>query len=165
MEGRENGSITTSPRNGTRDAAFPTYAIQAGRKDMPIRVLVVDDDEDFLWLIGLSLRGHDDIVVIGEAQEPETGVALALQEQQLDIVVMDLMMPRINGFEATRRIKRLRPDVKVLVVTSLFDDDATRQEMYRSGADAVLGKHNIATALVPTLRWLQKASASSRGAA
>jgi DNA-binding NarL/FixJ family response regulator len=132
---------------------------------MPIRVLVVDDDEDFLWLIGLSLRGHDDIVVIGEAQEPETGVALALQEQQLDIVVMDLMMPRINGFEATRRIKRLRPDVKVLVVTSLFDDDATRQEMYRSGADAVLGKHNIATALVPTLRWLQKASASSRGAA
>ena len=164
MEGRENGPITTSPRNGTRDAAFPTYAIQAGRKDMPIRVLVVDDDEDFLWLIGLSLRGHDDIVVIGEVQEPETGVALALQEQ-LDIVVMDLMMPRINGFEATRRIKQLRPDVKVLVVTSLFDDAAIRQEMYRSGADAVLGKHNIATALVPTLRWLQKASSSSKGAA
>ena len=131
---------------------------------MPIRVLVVDDDEDFLWLIGLSLRGQDDIMVIGEALEPETGVALVLQEQ-LDIVVMDLMMPRINGFEATRRIKQLRPDVKVLVVTSLFDDDAIRQEMYRSGADAVLGKHNIVTALVPTLRWLQKAPASSRGAA
>ena len=129
---------------------------------MPIRVLVVDDDEDFLWLIGLSLRRQDDIMVIGEVLEPEAGVALALQAQ-LDIVVMDLMMPRINGFEATSRIKQLRPDVKVLVVTSLFDDDAIRQEMYRSGADAVLGKHNIVTALVPTLRWLQKAT--SKGAA
>jgi len=48
-----------------------------------------------------------DITVIGEADEGETGVALALREQP-DIVVMDLMMPRINGFEATKLIKRSR---------------------------------------------------------
>jgi len=85
---------------------------------MPIRVVVVDDDADFQWLIRFSLHLEHDITVIGEAEEAETGVALALREQP-DIVVMDLMMPRIDGFEATKRIKRSRPSVKVLAVTSL----------------------------------------------
>jgi DNA-binding NarL/FixJ family response regulator len=120
---------------------------------MPIRVVVVDDDADFLWLIRLSLQLEHDITVIGEAEEAETGVALALREQP-DIVVMDLMMPRIDGFEATKRIKRSRPAVKVLAVTSLSLDNAIRQEMYRSGADAFLGKRDVATALVPTIRSL-----------
>ena len=120
---------------------------------MPIRVVVVDDDADFLWLIRLSLQLEHDITVIGEAEEAETGVALALREQP-DIVVMDLMMPRIDGFEATKRIKRSRPAVKVLAVTSLSLDNAIRQEMSRSGADAFLGKRDVATALVPTIRSL-----------
>jgi DNA-binding NarL/FixJ family response regulator len=120
---------------------------------MPIRVVVVDDDEDFLWLIRLSLQLEHDITVIGEAEEAETGVALALREQP-DIVVMDLMMPRIDGFEATKQIKRSRPAVKVLAVTSLSLDNAIRQEMHRSGADAFLGKRDVATALVSTIRSL-----------
>ena len=120
---------------------------------MPIRVVVVDDDEDFLWLIRLSLQLEHDITVIGEAEEAETGVALALREQP-DIVVMDLMMLRIDGFEATKQIKRSRPAVKVLAVTSLSLDNAIRQEMHRSGADAFLGKRDVATALVPTIRSL-----------
>jgi len=61
---------------------------------MPIRVVVIDDDADFLWLIRLSLQLEHDVTVIGEAEEGETGVALAFQEQP-DIVVMDLMMPRL----------------------------------------------------------------------
>jgi DNA-binding NarL/FixJ family response regulator len=120
---------------------------------MPIRVVVVDDDADFLWLIRLSLQLEHDITVIGEAEEAETGVALALREQP-DIVVMDLMMPRIDGFEATKQIKRSRPAVKVLAVTSLSLDNAIRQEMSRSGADAFLGKRDVATTLVPTIRSL-----------
>jgi len=84
---------------------------------MPIRVVVIDDDADFLWLIRFSLQLEHDIAVIGEAEGGETGVALALREQP-DIVVMDLMMPRIDGFEATKQIKRSRPAVKVLAVTS-----------------------------------------------
>jgi DNA-binding NarL/FixJ family response regulator len=126
---------------------------------MPIRVVVIDDDADFLWLIRLSLQLEHDVTVIGEAEEGETGVALALQEQP-DIVVMDLMMPRLDGFEATKRIKRSRSAVKVLVVTSLSVDNGVRQEMYRCGADAFLGKRDIATALVPMIRSLHKASVS-----
>jgi two-component system, NarL family, invasion response regulator UvrY len=118
---------------------------------MPIRVVVIDDDADYRWLFRFSLQLEHDITVIGEAEEGETGVALALQEQP-DIVVMDLMMPRIDGFEATKRLKRSQPAVKVLAVTSLS---------LHSGADAILDKRDMATALVPMIRSLHKPSASS----
>jgi two-component system, NarL family, response regulator len=118
---------------------------------IPIRVLVVDDDADFQWLIRLNLQLEHDTTVVGVAEDGETGVALALREQP-DVIVMDLMMPRIDGFEATKRIKRVRPAVKVVVVTSFSVDNATRQEMYRSGVDALLGKRDVATALVPMIR-------------
>ena len=118
---------------------------------IPIRVLVVDDDADFQWLIRLNLQLEHDTTVVGVAEDGEIGVALALREQP-DVIVMDLMMPRIDGFEATKRIKRVRPAVKVVVVTSFFVDDATRQEMYRSGVDALLDKRDVATALVPMIR-------------
>lgn len=117
---------------------------------MSIRVLVVDDDADFRSMINLALEGENDMTVVGEAGDGETGVALALTRQP-DVVLMDLMMPRLDGFEATRQIKRGRPEVKVLVVTSAVDT-AIRQETYKSGADAFLGKRDITTALVPTIR-------------
>jgi DNA-binding NarL/FixJ family response regulator len=126
---------------------------------MPIRVVVIDDDADYRWLFRFSLQLEHDITVIGEAAEGETGVALALQEQP-DIVVMDLMMPRINGFEATKRLKRSQPAVKVLAVTSLSLDNAIRQKVNHSGADAILDKRDMATALVPMIRSLHKPSAS-----
>jgi DNA-binding NarL/FixJ family response regulator len=126
-----------------------------------IRVIVIDDDADFLWLIRFRLQVEHDITVIGEAEEGETGVALALREQP-DIVVMDLMMPRIDGFEATKRIKRSRPAFKVLAVTSLPLDHAMRQELYRSGADGFLGKRDVASALVPMIHALHKAPLAQR---
>jgi two-component system, NarL family, response regulator LiaR len=117
---------------------------------MSIRVLVVDDDADFRTMINLTLEPEADMTVIGEAGDGETGVALALTRRP-DVVLMDLMMPRLDGFEATRQIKRGRPDVKVLVVTSTVDT-TIRQETYRSGADAFLGKRDIVTSLVPMIR-------------
>ena len=123
---------------------------------MPIRVVVIDDDADFVWLARLSLQLEHDITVIGEAQDGETAVAFALREQP-DIVVMDLMMPRIDGFEAAERIKRSRPTVKVLTVTALSPDNAIRQKMYRSGIDAFLSKLDVATALAPMIRSLHEA--------
>ena len=93
---------------------------------MSIRVLVVDDDADFRSMINLTLEPENDMTVIGEAGDGETGVALALTKRP-DVVLMDLMMPRLDGFEATKQIKRDRPEVKVLVVTSAIDT-AIRQE-------------------------------------
>jgi NarL family two-component system response regulator LiaR len=119
---------------------------------MSIRVLVVDDDEDFRSMISLTLELEHDLTVVDEAGDGETGVALALTKRP-DVVLLDLMMPRLDGFEATRQIKRDRPEVKVLAVTSAVDN-VIRQETYESGADAFLGKCDITTALVPTIRHI-----------
>jgi len=127
---------------------------------MPIRVLVVEDDQDFQWLLRRSLQLEHDTTVVGVAEDGETGVDLALQEQP-DVVVMDLMKTRINGFEATRRIKQIRPAVKVVVATAFPVDNAICQQMYRSGVDALLRRADVATSLVPTIRSLHHTDTST----
>jgi DNA-binding NarL/FixJ family response regulator len=86
-----------------------------------IRVLIADDQkivrEGLVSLIGL-LPG---IAVVGAATDGEDAVRLAL-ELEPDVVLMDLNMPRCNGVEATERLRRLRPDARVVVLTTYSDD-------------------------------------------
>jgi len=89
--------------------------------DAPIRVLLVDDHamvrrgmRDFLSL-------HDDIEVVGEAADGAAGVEAATTLRP-DIVVMDLMMPNLDGIEATARIKAALPDVEVIALTSFIEE-------------------------------------------
>jgi DNA-binding NarL/FixJ family response regulator len=86
-----------------------------------IRVLVADDQkivrEGLVSLIGL-LPG---ITVVGAATDGDDAVRQAL-ELEPDVVLMDLNMPRCNGVEATERLRRLRPEVLVVVLTTYSDD-------------------------------------------
>ena len=92
-------------------------------------------------------RGRAHIV---HGSKQPVAVSLVRQERP-DVVVIDVMMPRLDGLEATRRIKQEYPATKVLVLTSLTDD-ATRSEAFEKGADAFLDKREIATVLLPTIR-------------
>jgi NarL family two-component system response regulator LiaR len=76
-------------------------------------------------------------------------ISLVRQERP-DVVVIDVMMPRLDGLEAISRIKREWPDTKVLVLTHLTDDD-TRREAFEKGADAFLDKRDLASGLVPAI--------------
>jgi two-component system, NarL family, response regulator LiaR len=87
-----------------------------------ITVMLIDDHRvvrqglrDFLELQG-------DIEVVGEAASGEEGVQLA-RELLPDVVLMDLVMPGIDGVEATRRVKAASPSTKVIVLTSFVDDN------------------------------------------
>ena len=86
-----------------------------------IRVLIADDQkvvrEGLVSLIGL-LPG---ITVVGAATDGDDAVHQAL-ELEPDVILMDLNMPRCNGVEATERLRRLRPDVLVVVLTTYSDD-------------------------------------------
>jgi CheY-like chemotaxis protein len=113
------------------------------------RVLVVDDDWEIRWLVTFVLQRDPHVALVGEATDGEAAVSLVRQERP-DVVVMDVMMPQVDGLEATRRIKREWPDTKVLVLTSLTDD-ATRREAFEKGADAFLDKRDIASGLVPAI--------------
>ena len=116
---------------------------------MPVRVLIVDDEVDSCWLAAFVLRRDPNLALAGEAMDGEMAVSLVRRERP-DVVVMDVMMPRLDGLEAIRQIKREWPDTKVLVVTHLTDDD-TRREAFENGADAFLDKRDIASGLVPAI--------------
>ena len=115
-----------------------------------IRVLLVDDHamvrrgmRDFLGL-------HKDIDIVGEASDGAGAIegALALRP---DIVVMDLMMPGIDGIEATARIKAEAPDVEVIALTS-FIEEARVVAAIEAGASGFLLKDAEADELAAAIR-------------
>jgi len=98
----------------------------------PTRVIVADDHPTFRRGLGALLDALDEIELVGEAADGETAVALASQLRP-DVVVMDLNMPGVNGVEATRRIVADDPEVAVLVLTMLDEDESVFAAM-RAGA-------------------------------
>jgi DNA-binding NarL/FixJ family response regulator len=114
-------------------------------------VVVVDDDPDYLWLVRFILEsGPDKTVIVGETASGEEALALVLQKRP-DVVIVDLMMPRLNGLELTRRIKEERPQTKILLM-SAYSEDTYRRIASVNGADGFLNKHLIHTGLLPAIR-------------
>jgi DNA-binding NarL/FixJ family response regulator len=103
-----------------------------------IRVLIADDHPVFRYGMKALLRSVPGIEVVGEATTGEETCDRA-QELQPDVVLMDIKMPGISGIEATRRIVHTLPQVNVLVVTMLEEDDAVFAAM-RAGARGYLVK-------------------------
>jgi DNA-binding NarL/FixJ family response regulator len=102
------------------------------------RVLLVDDHPTFRRGLGALLESLPDIEVVAEAGDGEAAIALATSLQP-DVVMMDLNMPELNGVEATRRLVAANPDVAVLVLTMLDDDEAVFGAM-RAGARGYIVK-------------------------
>jgi DNA-binding NarL/FixJ family response regulator len=114
-------------------------------------VIVVDDDPDYLWLVRFILEsGPDKTAIVGEAASGEEALGLVLHKHP-DIVIVDLMMPRLNGLELTRRIKEERPQTKILLM-SAYSEDTYRRIASVSGADGFVNKHLIHTGLLPAIR-------------
>jgi DNA-binding NarL/FixJ family response regulator len=127
---------------------------------MPVKVLVVDDDESFRWLFRTILRFAPDV---GPVIEAEDGVAALdlMRSEHPQVVVMDVMMPRLDGIQTARFIKQEWPETKVVVVTSVADE-AYQRTAYASGADAFLNKRHISTSLIPIIRDLMGSGAPGR---
>lgn len=99
---------------------------------MPIRILIAEDQQ--LVRQGLAaLLKAEDIEIVGEAEDGEAAVDMA-RSQRPDIVLMDLSMPVLDGVEATRRIKRVAPQIKVLILT-VANCERRVAEALAAGAD------------------------------
>jgi DNA-binding NarL/FixJ family response regulator len=88
--------------------------------------------------------------IVGEANNGHAAIRLA-QELEPDIVVMDISMPELNGLEATKRLKQLCPDVKVLALTRLTDESYF-QQLFQAGASGFALKQSAADELVRAIR-------------
>ena len=96
------------------------------------------------------LEHEDDMSVVGEAGDGEKAVDLAA-DLRPDVVIMDIAMPKLNGIEATKRIKSIHPDSAVLIL-SAYDDDQYVFALLEAGAAGYLLKDVPAHELVEAIR-------------
>ena len=96
-----------------------------------IRVVIADDHAMFRAGLRALLAVEDDIEVVGEAANGEEAIS---QTEQLapDVGVMDILMPVMNGIEATRRVAAECPSTRVLVL-SMYDDEEHVQQLLAAG--------------------------------
>ena len=105
---------------------------------MPIRVLIADDHGIVREGLRMYLQWDSELEVVGEAADGKEAITLA-EKLHPDIVLMDILMPRMDGLAATAAIRWSLPDTEVIALTSVLDDAVIRQAI-RAGAIGYLLK-------------------------
>jgi DNA-binding NarL/FixJ family response regulator len=114
-----------------------------------LTVLIADDNGLFTRALEALLEGEKSIDIVGTAEDGEEATRLAA-ELTPDVVLMDLSMPRLNGFDATRRIREEAPETAVVVVTGSSDaGDIERAQA--AGATGYVTKDRILGELVDAI--------------
>ena len=116
---------------------------------MVYSVLIVDDERDAVDALKmyLDLQGFD----VRLAYSGEEGVNAA-QEAQPDLVLLDLAMPGMDGWQALKRMKELAPDLRVVIVTGSVPDRNLEEQVKQEGAIGIITKPIQIDQLAPTLR-------------
>jgi DNA-binding NarL/FixJ family response regulator len=109
-----------------------------GRAGAPVRVLLADDQRLVRESVGTLLGLLDGIELLATASDGEQAIALCA-EHRPQVVLMDLRMPRLDGIEATRRLREEQPEVRVIALTTYADDDSVLGAL-RAGARGYLTK-------------------------
>ena len=122
-----------------------------------ITVLLADDHRILREGIRSLLEKEPDIEVVAEASDGGEAVAKA-QQLSPDLVLMDITMPGMNGLEATRQIKALKPGVKVLILT-MHESNQYISQFLRSGASGYVLKDTAAQELVGAIRAVNQGDA------
>jgi DNA-binding NarL/FixJ family response regulator len=126
-----------------------------------IRVLIVDDHAVVRGGLQRLLGGVADFEVVGAVADGLAAVAAAAQ-QCPDVVVMDLSMPLVDGVEATRRLRTVAPEARVVVLTSTFDR-ARIADAIEAGAVGFLLKDADPDALVRRIRIAARCACQRAG--
>ncbi len=121
-----------------------THALQ------PIRILLADDHEVVRRGLKLVLESESDLRVTSEAADGPSAVRQAVRDQ-VDVAVLDLSMPGMSGLQATREITRLRPSVRVIIL-SMHTNEGYLREAMRAGASGYVLKSDGGQSLVSACR-------------
>lgn len=119
-------------------------------KKMKIRIAIADDHPLLREAMRNVLEQHEDMEVLGEASDGEEAVKLS-SELKPDIIVMDIVMPKLSGIEATKQIRKVSPATAVLVLTA-YDDDRYVIGLLEAGAAGYLLKSARGEVLVKAIR-------------
>jgi DNA-binding NarL/FixJ family response regulator len=115
-----------------------------------LRILIAEDHETIREGIKLLINGQPDMDVVGEAGDGKTAIERT-QTLLPDVVLMDISMPGVTGFQATEKLNQTCPQVKVLALTR-HRDKAYLQQLVRAGADGYVLKQSPAEELLRAIR-------------
>jgi two-component system, NarL family, response regulator LiaR len=127
------------------------------KPESKIKVLIVDDHQVVRQGLRTFLELQPDIIVVGEAADGQAGVEMVHQLQP-DVVLMDLVMPQLDGIAATRQVKALGGAVKVIALTSFTEDDKVFSAI-QAGASSYLLKDVSPEELIEAIRAAQRGEA------
>jgi DNA-binding NarL/FixJ family response regulator len=116
-----------------------------------LRILIADDHEVVRRGLTTLLSSPPGWTVCAEASRGREAVALAAQHRP-DIVVMDIVMPGLNGLEATRKIRKMLPKTEVVILSLHYSDQLVR-EVVDTGARAYALKSDASRDLLSAVEW------------
>jgi DNA-binding NarL/FixJ family response regulator len=140
---------------------YPTYGIPCieplakGRHNLTFmhkRVLIADDSSSVRDVIRTFLRAHEDIEICGEAVDGLEALEKA-QRLKPDLVLLDLVMPEINGAEVASILKNKMPDIRIILFT-MYSERMGKFLSSAIGVDAVLSKPDGMTNIVDSINSL-----------
>ncbi len=114
-----------------------------------VKVMLVDDHAEFRDVLRGFLEDRNHLGIIAEASDGIEAIEQARRARP-DLILMDISMPRMDGFSATKEIKRSIPEVSVVFV-SFYDDDQYKVFGRQVGGDGFVSKANLARDLPPVL--------------
>ena len=103
-----------------------------------LKILIVDDHAIVRDGLAAILKFQKDMTVVGEADDGQSAIQKA-QELRPDIILMDLMMPNMNGTDATAAIKRILPNTQILILTS-YGTSSDLSRAFKNGATGAITK-------------------------
>ena len=115
-----------------------------------LRILLVDDHEMVLYGLETYIRLSADLELVGEANDGEQAVQLC-DDLHPDVILMDMIMPRMNGVEATQIIHQRHPQIGIIAITS-FEDEHMVQSAIQAGATSYLQKNITMSELQDAVR-------------
>jgi DNA-binding NarL/FixJ family response regulator len=118
--------------------ASPTTRCSSGRREVAVRVLLVEDNDVYRSTLQLLLASHDGIDVVGGVASGADAAA-SCRELGADVVVMDFRLPGLDGAQATEAVRAACPRASVVCLTAEATEE-DRHEVERAGAVALLEK-------------------------
>ena len=122
-----------------------------------LRIFIAEDHQTVREGIKLLVNAQQDMEVIGEAGDGETAIK-EVGRLKPDIVLMDISMPTMNGLKATKRLRSMSPDVKILTLTR-HTDDGYLQQLIGAGANGYVLKQSAPNELIKAIRTIGEGNA------
>ena len=128
--------------------------MERNSQDHKIRVCVVDDHAILRQGIEALISREENIEMVGEAANGHEAIGL-VQEMKPDILILDIAMPKLNGIEVSKRIKKKFPKTKIIIL-SMYDNQEYIYELFSCGVSSYLMKETVASDLISAIRTVYK---------